>query len=49
MERLREIEAELDRICKLEKKTREDELALRDRAREAGLVIDCINNKVIRK
>lgn len=47
MERLREIEAEFERIYALEKKTREDKLALRDRAREAGLTLDFINHKII--
>ena len=46
MERLLEITEEFTRIRDLEKKTREDKLALRDRAREAGLKLDFINNKI---
>lgn len=48
MERLREIEAEFERIYKLERKTRDEKLALRDRAREAGVVLDFINHKIIK-
>lgn len=49
MERLREIEAETARLCAAEKKLRADKMDLRDRAREAGLIIDYINNKVFKK
>ena len=48
MEGLREIEAETARLCAAEKALRAEKLALRDRAREAGLVIDYINNKVFK-
>lgn len=49
MERLRKIEADFKRIRQEEKDLRTQKLELRDRAREAGLKLDFINNKITSK